>query len=278
MEDQELIESFISESSELIDDVEPLFIQMEKKADCNEPVDIDTVNKIFRLFHSMKGSAAFLNLENIAQLTHHAETLLDQFRKNPELRMTSYYLETQLQAIDAIRAMLELVSATGSDAGTEEMKDETVKQLVEAYRRVQGEGNRDHESPDAPAATGPDDTLKALLLAERDGNFLLDGGELLGQVEDVLLRLGKTEDVAARNELAAEAGRLLHGFTGMCGILRLADLARVSYAAECIVDAMSGGRAELNAQNVEILLQAIDALIGGVKSLAGDERPGEIQN
>ena len=277
MEDQELIESFVSESTDLIDDVEPLFIQLEKKTDSDDPVDVDTVNKIFRVFHSMKGSAAFLNLNNVAELTHHAETLLDEFRKNSKLRMTAYYLEVQLQAIDAIRAMLDLVSSSGSDAGTEEMKDVVVKKLIEAYQTAQRGETREIPEPTL-SGTVSNENIKALATSENNNNFLSESSELLSQTEDSLLRLEKTDDATARKDLVDDAYRSLHSFKGGCVVLQLPDLTRVSYAAECILDAMRKGKAEINSQNVEILLQAIDSLAGGVKSLGGDENPGMIQN
>ncbi len=289
MEDQELIESFVSESTDLIDDVEPLFIKLEKKANANEPADVDTVNKIFRLFHSMKGSAAFLNLNNIAELTHHAETLLDEFRKNPELRMSAYYLEVQLQAIDAIRAMLDSVSSTGSDNGTEELKEMVVKKLIEAFKKAQGgeTGMVGTETAAEPQTAMPEknvtpvheeDDIKAMITAEGDMNFVSEGGEMLLQAEDLLLRLEKTEGDGLKKDMVEEAFRLLHNFKGSCGILQLSDLAKLSHAAENILDGMRGGKIEINNQNIEILLQAVDSLSGGVKSLTADENQGVIQS
>eukprot|EP00831_Metopus_contortus_P081678 TRINITY_DN8647_c0_g1_i3.p3 TRINITY_DN8647_c0_g1~~TRINITY_DN8647_c0_g1_i3.p3 ORF type:complete len:215 (-),score=60.74 TRINITY_DN8647_c0_g1_i3:879-1523(-) len=200
MEDFELLESFVSESNDLIDDVEPLFIQLEKTAGSDQHVDVDVVNKIFRLFHSMKGSAGFIGLNNIAKVTHHAETLLDAFRKNPELPMTAYFLEVQLQAIDAIRTMLENTMNNGNDEGLEDLRDTVVDRLVEALEVAEGGAPPEETSPKtkdaaksekkakkAPAESKKTnkqedlerENIRKMIESEGGSNFFHDGSELL---------------------------------------------------------------------------------------------------
>ena len=74
MEDSELIQSFVSESQEMIDEVEPVLLGLQESEDDGSVSQHDSINAIFRLFHSIKGSAGFLKMENIAAVTHEAET------------------------------------------------------------------------------------------------------------------------------------------------------------------------------------------------------------
>ena len=79
--DLEIFAAFVEEGNEMMDDVEPQLVELEQSQDDAGNVDLEVVNSIFRLFHSMKGSAGFLELDNIVKLTHKAENLLDIFRK-----------------------------------------------------------------------------------------------------------------------------------------------------------------------------------------------------
>lgn len=295
MEDFELLESFVSESTDLIDDVEPLFIQLEKTAGSGQPVDLETVNRIFRLFHSMKGSAAFLNLNNVAGVTHHAETLLDSFRNDSSLPMTPYFLEVQLQTIDAIRTMLEGVAENGNDRDYEELKETTVAKLVLALERLRSgevsppaeEAAAEVSAPafepeDAEVAVGTaeeeaeKERLKEMIAAEGEDNFIQEGLELLDRVEQCLLALQKaTGDECG--PLMDEAFRLLHNFKGSAGMLQYRDLNRVSHAAENVLDAIRSGKVDAGEQNIEILLQAVDILSDAVTALGSGKSP-EIPN
>ncbi len=310
MEDFELLESFVSESTDLIDDVEPLFIQLEKTADSDQPVDVDVVNKIFRLFHSMKGSAGFIGLNNIAKVTHHAETLLDAFRNNPDLRMTPYFLEVQLQAIDAIRSMLDTTMDNGNDEGMENLRDQVVDKLVKALGVAEGSGDSGEEAKDVaekksekkpaekkepekkPAkkstkksskttknAEESDDAeeIRKMVEGEASDNFVNEGADILEKTEECLLQYQKSDD-GKKKDLVDEAFRLLHNFKGSCGLLGLEDLAKLSHAAESILDCVKSGKLELDDQTLEILLQAVDTLTEGMSVLVENGEPTEIPN
>jgi two-component system chemotaxis sensor kinase CheA len=302
MEDFELLESFVSESNDLIDDVEPLFIQLEKTAGSDQHVDVDVVNKIFRLFHSMKGSAGFIGLNNIAKVTHHAETLLDAFRKNPELPMTSYFLEVQLQAIDAIRTMLENTMNNGNDEGLEDLRDTVVDRLVKALE-VAESGAPPDEAPQktkdaansekatekkekkAPAKSKKTkkqedlerENIRKMIESEGGSNFFHDGSELLEKTEECLLQYQKADE-KKQKELVNEAFRLLHNFKGSCGFLKYEDLAKLSHAAESILECVKSGKIELDEQTLEILLQAVDTLTEGMNVLTQNGNSAEIPN
>jgi len=291
MEDSELLESFVSESTDLIDDVEPLFIQLEKTADSGQPVDLETVNKIFRLFHSMKGSAAFLNLNNIAGVTHHAETLLDAFRNNPALPMTPYFLEVQLHTIDAIRMMLGSVAEGGTDQEYGELKEAVVAKLVKALECAKS-GNyqpADAEEASAPATPAPASApapaaepavpgeeekakIKEMIAAEGGDNFIVDGQEQLDHAEQCLLSFARATP-EEKPKLIEDSFRMVHNFKGSCGVLEYRDLTQLSHAVENVLEGFRSGKVETSEQNVEILLQAIDVLGDAMQALGNGKNP-----
>lgn len=100
IQDDSLLRDFIFEGLEYIDDIEVNLLNLEK-----EPEDLDCVNTIFRPFHSIKGVAAFLNLETIRDLAHSLENLLDKVRSK-ELSVSSELIDIILDGADALKALI----------------------------------------------------------------------------------------------------------------------------------------------------------------------------
>jgi chemotaxis protein histidine kinase CheA len=73
--DRELMAEFITESSEQIQNAEEALLSLE-----HDSQDMEAVGKVFRAFHTVKGTAGFLELTLIAELGHHAEALLSRVR------------------------------------------------------------------------------------------------------------------------------------------------------------------------------------------------------
>jgi two-component system chemotaxis sensor kinase CheA len=100
IEDVSLVKDFIAEGLEYIDEIEINILNLEQN-----PESTDTINTIFRPFHSIKGVASFLNLEQIRDLAHNLENLLDRAR-NMELRITPPLIDVILDGADALKAMI----------------------------------------------------------------------------------------------------------------------------------------------------------------------------
>ncbi|MFH1081621.1 MAG: chemotaxis protein CheA [Pseudomonadota bacterium] len=100
IQDVSLVKDFISEGLEYIDEIEVNILNLEQNPD-----NKDTINTIFRPFHSIKGVASFLNLERIRDLAHNLENLLDKAR-NMELRITPPLIDVVLDGADALKAMI----------------------------------------------------------------------------------------------------------------------------------------------------------------------------
>lgn len=114
---RELFESFLVESDELLDNISQDLITIE-----TNPDDIDLINKIFRGFHTIKGTSSFMGLDNISGLTHEAEELLNKLRKS-ELVFTGDIGDVLLQVHDYIREMIERIKNNDpSDIETSQIK------------------------------------------------------------------------------------------------------------------------------------------------------------
>ena len=99
--DAELIGEFIAEGSDLIGKAEEALLNLE-----TDPDDVDSVGTVFRAFHTVKGTAAFLELTLISELGHHAESLLSRVRDG-EIRYSGGYADLSLRALDMIKELIE---------------------------------------------------------------------------------------------------------------------------------------------------------------------------
>ena len=112
-EDRELLNDFILESRDHLTQVEVQMITLEK-----DPADAEAINTVFRAFHTIKGLAGFLGLEDIGKIAHETETLLDLAR-NHKLTISSGTVDLVLAAADFLRTSLLRLEQrmTGSDVG-----------------------------------------------------------------------------------------------------------------------------------------------------------------
>ncbi len=101
--DPDLIGEFITESIDLIQNAEQALLSLE-----NDPGDMEAVGRVFRAFHTVKGTAGFMELSLIAELGHHAETLLSRVRDS-EIRYSGGYADLSLQALDMIKSLVSAV-------------------------------------------------------------------------------------------------------------------------------------------------------------------------
>ena len=106
---QEILEDFLIEAFELIEQLDQDLVELE-----NNPEDLELLNSIFRVAHTIKGSSSFLNLDVLTELTHHMEDVLNKARKS-EITLTPQIMDTVLESIDLMKALLFSVRDTGND-------------------------------------------------------------------------------------------------------------------------------------------------------------------
>ncbi len=98
--DFELIGAFIEEGNDLIYKAEEALLKLE-----TDPEDMDAVGMVFRAFHTIKGTSAFLELAIIADVGHHAESLLSRVRDR-EIRYSGGYADLSLRALDMLKELI----------------------------------------------------------------------------------------------------------------------------------------------------------------------------
>lgn len=107
MELNQYLEVFIEESKEHLQNVNDQLLELEK-----QPDNLTIVNEIFRSAHTLKGMSATMGFEDLANLTHKMENVLDAIR-NHKLQPSSQILDVLFASVDDLEAMVESISSGG---------------------------------------------------------------------------------------------------------------------------------------------------------------------
>jgi len=141
-EDIEIFSGFVMESMEGLESVEVGLINLEQN-----PEDTESINTIFRSFHTIKGVSAFLGLERINRLAHQSENLLDKIRGN-EISLDAGVTDVILDAVDLLKQLVEGVQVgmdsnigldVGADIAPVVMRLEEIQKTTERGRKRIGE-------------------------------------------------------------------------------------------------------------------------------------------
>jgi two-component system chemotaxis sensor kinase CheA len=106
MMDDETLHMYVEEAREHLGDIESNLLEVEQAGDNFDP---DQVNKVFRAAHSVKGGAGFLGLNNIKELAHKIENVLDMVR-NYQLSPTPDVVNIVLLAFDRLSELVDNVA------------------------------------------------------------------------------------------------------------------------------------------------------------------------
>jgi len=124
---KELVESFIVETRELFDGVEEGLLRLETQAD-----DSALVNEIFRAVHTVKGTAGFLSLEQLSDLTHHFEDVLNRLRRG-ELDINP---DTWPDAVDVLFSAFDQMKTLVRQVGEQRLVKLPIDPLVDQLKYI----------------------------------------------------------------------------------------------------------------------------------------------
>ncbi|NLT51313.1 MAG: chemotaxis protein CheA [Ignavibacteria bacterium] len=173
---KEIFDSFIVETKEIFEQLDVDLVELESRPD-----DADFLNKIFRAFHTIKGTSGFLGLEKLQKITHRCEDILNKLRKgevriNPEImdgiliafdsmKELVGIIETQKNeeypvddVIDKLQMIIDGMNSGGSQAKQPEVKVSAVKETSAKLTEIE---------PEEKAEVAPDKEEKA----EKEADF-----------------------------------------------------------------------------------------------------------
>ena len=105
----DLISEFLTETAESLEVVDSELVRFEAN-----PTERKTLDNIFRLVHTVKGTCGFLGLSRLEAVAHAGETLLGRFRDG-KLEVTPVAVTLVLHSIDRIKVILAGLEATGNE-------------------------------------------------------------------------------------------------------------------------------------------------------------------
>ena len=104
-EDQELLDGFLAETTELLEKLDDDLITLEKASD-----DTDLMNRIFRSIHTIKGASSFLGFDLLVKVAHKTEDVLNRLRKG-ELVVNPEIMDVILEATDLVKLLVSDIKA-----------------------------------------------------------------------------------------------------------------------------------------------------------------------
>ncbi|MEN0067151.1 MAG: chemotaxis protein CheA [Myxococcota bacterium] len=273
-ETQKVVETFLDEAREALQEIEPTLLELENLIGSDEATGV--INGIFGVYHSVKGSAGLLEFNEIERVTHSAETALQKVRDG-DLALDGSLVDLFCQGLDFVRGRLDAIAESGTDTGDEEAADQIIQKFASFVPELEeereepaillfmgddivaveddGTGEVIDDPPelrDAAPFESASEPLPAEILEQHEEDELLAGepaqtfemfaGEATILLDECAAALDRIEHGEEDEAVGHAAWQALHNLQVACGYLGLADLQLVAQMSESVV-------AELRALN-----------------------------
>ena len=146
--DVALIGDFINESKEHLEAVDVALLDLE-----TDSQDMESINALFRRFHTIKGVAGFLGLEHVRALSHESESLLDRARKG-EILLAGSAIDVIFDAADALKAMINAIQCSITSGNPIPENEELPRLLRRIQAAAAGAVADENVAPIAPERAG----------------------------------------------------------------------------------------------------------------------------
>ena len=241
--DPEILQDFLTESGELLDELESDLVDLEAT-----PQDPELLNQVFRALHTIKGSASFLALTNLVDIAHCSESALNAAR-NGQIRIAKAEMDLLLAAIDVLKIQFDELSSGSTDLTAAEPS------LIERLTLL-GEGNASTDPTDSTnadttiesdeQASTPDGTLHAD--RRRVQSVELDSGKLdliehmasdiSSTIDQAMSRLGDLNDPSTRQPACNHLAELFEDIVKTVDFFEIEPVIRLAAALDNAIDAI----------------------------------------
>ncbi len=152
---QDFVEDFLVEAADLIDALDSDLVALE-----TSPDDLELLNSIFRGAHTIKGNSSFLGLDQITDLTHKMEDVLNRLRK-AEIHVEAHIMDALLEGLDNLKLLLD-------DVRNNKIVKRDVSGLIAELERINSsEATANDKSASGKPKTSADSAKSEV--AEEDG-------------------------------------------------------------------------------------------------------------
>jgi two-component system chemotaxis sensor kinase CheA len=128
-----MIDTFVFETTTLLEQLDEILLEAEKSGG----LDSESINEVFRIMHTIKGSSAMMGVENMATLSHRVEDLFFLIREEPSRLepRSSQIFDLVFRASDFLKTEIELV---GNEDYVPGDVDDIVELLTEEVNAING--------------------------------------------------------------------------------------------------------------------------------------------
>ncbi len=260
-ETKEMLASFVDETMDSLDKFEP---QIDSLSEEN---NFDSVNAIFRVFHTIKGLSGFFGLEEISRLTHQAETLLDKMR-DMNIPQSEEAVNLIYANFDLLRKLVANVSTNQTDTGFENEINSMIEKLKSFFEEeIESEVLIQEVADSAVIDTIQEiqpDNYDDLISDDMMKIFIEDSVAYLNKTEQALVEFESSPD---KEKIINDAFCFIHSIKGNAGFIGISEIEKDSMELESMLvmareDAGKFGPADINKS-----FSILDRLSANVKKL-----------
>ncbi|HDR04148.1 MAG TPA: chemotaxis protein CheA, partial [Candidatus Marinimicrobia bacterium] len=247
----EVIDDFVVETNELLDELNEDLLQLESAEEDNE-----LINRVFRAFHTIKGTSSFLDFKALSEIAHSAENLLDQIR-NHQLAPSADIVDVLLETADWVRSYI----------GHVERREEYTKSVDQLLAAINKHSKSKAEKYDEISNDG--DLFTSVSITENlNGDFiplnapqeLIDEfiAESTEQLELMGADLLSMEIEPDNTEIVNTLFRAFHTLKGNSSLLGAAQLSEMAHKAEDVLGRIREKKLQPDSNLIDVLLSVVD--------------------
>lgn len=120
-------QKYIEEATEIIAKLEELILEVE-----NQPDNLEMINEVFRLMHTLKGGGAMFGFSKVTDVTHELESIYD-FIRNGKAKVTKELLDISLNIVDYVKTLINPKSSIESSEHNK--KVESLTELKNKFKK-----------------------------------------------------------------------------------------------------------------------------------------------
>jgi chemotaxis protein histidine kinase CheA len=241
----ELQQIFLEEATEYLEKLNEDLLELDKVADTQQP---DLVNRVLRGSHTIKGSAAMVQLRNISDLAHKMEDAL-QLVRDKNLKASKALIDVLFQSADAIGDMLKTFRTTGKD---DHPKKEDLVAILRSYtEQLEQFGEIRAEGAPEPAVKFVPNELQQI--------FLEEATEYLEKLNEDLLELDKVADTQ-QPDLVNRVLRGSHTIKGSAAMVQLRNISDLAHKMEDALQLVRDKNLKASKALIDVLFQSADAI------------------
>ncbi|MCF7801464.1 MAG: chemotaxis protein CheA [Candidatus Marinimicrobia bacterium] len=290
---EEILGDFIVETKEMIDQLDQDLLSLESQTQ-----DQEVVNRVFRAFHTIKGTSGFLNLDAFTTVAHAAEDILNKIRM-AELQPTSQVVDVIFETVDWFKQAILIVE------GHEE-NFPPVEPILGKISEVQGQ-DPDADSnpnPESESETSDETDYDALFAAAKTGNrepkkipegtdeildlatvpdelvneYITEAIEILDAISGSLMNLESSitpdEPFTMPEDVINDLFRAFHTLKGNSSLLGFSPISRVAHKAEDYMGLLKEGLGKPAPVMIDTFLLVADWILALITDLQqGEPKP-----